>query len=175
MSELLLALRNLCLLRIGPQDLPYSPALLGMVLGLNIVLDTASGFLLGKPGMAFTASLIGLVVVIGGVWLLLKMRQLQARFVQAALAIGAAALLFSLLAVPVQMVMAPLPDDLKKLSDAQTMGMMALAGLGGWSLAVTGHILRHALERSFLAGVLLALAFNLSAAAFLQLLLSPGV
>lgn len=174
MSELLLALRNLCLLRIGPQDLPYSPTLLGMVLGLNLVLDTTVGFLLGKAGMAFAASLIGLAVIIGGVWLLLRMRQLEARFVQAALAIGAAALLFSVLAVPVQMLMAPLPDDLDKLSDTQTMGMMVLAGIGGWSLAVTGHVLRHALERSFLTGVLLALAFNLSAAAFLQLLLSPG-
>lgn len=171
MSELLLALRNLCLLRIGPQDLPFSQALLGTVVGLNLLLDAATGLLLGKPGMALAASLISLVVILGGVWLLLKMRDLEARFVQAALAVCAAALLFSVLAVPIQLAMAPLPDDLAKLSDAQSMGMMLLAGLGGWSLAVTGHILRHALERSFLAGLLLALALNLSAAAFLQLLL----
>ncbi len=175
MSELLLALRNLCLLRIGPQDLPYSPTLLGTVLGLNIVLGTASGFLLGRPGMGFVTSLVSLAVVVGGVWLLLKMRQFEARFIQAALAISAAALLFRLLAIPVQMAMTPLPDDLTQLSDAQTVGTMILAGLGGWSLAVTGHVLRHALERSFLAGLLLAVAFNLSAAAFVQLLLSPGV
>lgn len=175
MSELLLMLRKLCLLRIGPQDLPYSQTLLGMVIGLNVVLDTASGLLLGKPGMAFAASLVSLVVVVGGVWLLLKMRQLDARFVQAATGICAAALVFSLLAIPIQMAMAPLPDDLSQLSDAQTAGMMMLAGLGGWSLAVTGHILRHALDRTFLVGILLALAFNISAAAFLQLLLSPRV
>lgn len=175
MSELLSMLRQLCLLRIGPQDLPYSPALLGIVVGLNVLLDTATGMLLGKAGMAFAASLVSLVVVLGGVWLLLKMRQLDARFVQAALGICAAALVFSLLAIPIQMAMAPLPDDLSQVSDGQTAGMMMLAGLGGWSLAVTGNILRHALERTFLVGILLALAFNISAAAFLQLLMSPGV
>ncbi|MGA7297151.1 MAG: hypothetical protein WBW92_06535 [Rhodanobacteraceae bacterium] len=174
MSELLLALRNLCLLRIGPQDLPCSQGLLGTVLGLNLVLDTATGWLLGEPATALGTSLVSLVVVVGGIWLLLKMRDLQARFVQSALAVASAGLLFSVLAIPIQMAMAPLPAELDLLTDGQTLGMMLLAGLGGWSLAVMGHVLRHALERTFLTGLLLALALNLSAAALMQMLLPAG-
>lgn len=173
MSALLLALRNLCLLRIGPQDLPHSPSLLGTVLGLNLLLDTVTGWLLGRPGSALGASLLSLIVIMGGLWLLLKMRHFEARFVQTALAVAAAALLFSVLAIPVQAMLSPLPTDPSELGDGQRVAMLILAGLGGWSLAVTGHVLRHALEHSFLVGILLALMLNLAVLAFLGLLL-PG-
>ena len=175
MSALLLALRNLCLLRIGPQDLPYSPSLLGTVLGLNLLIDTMTGWLLGRPGSALAASLLSLIVIMVGLYLLLKMRNFQVRFVQAALAVAATALLFSVLAVPVQLMLHPMPADPTELSDPQRWAMLVLAGLGGWSLAVTGHILRHALERSFFAGILLALMLNLATLAFLGLLLPETV
>lgn len=173
MRNLALALRDLCLFRVRPQDLPWAPTLLTTLLAASIIVDAVTGALLGKPGMALAASLIGFAVLLGGLWVLLQLAGKRERFVQAALALVGASLVFGLLAVPVQLLLGELPEDLADLAEAQTFGMLLLAGLGMWSLAVMAHILRHTLEKSFFGGLLLALMLNLVVAACVSLLMVP--
>lgn len=174
MSELLRALRELCLFRIGPQDLPFAPSLLGAILGANVVLDAMLGVVLGAPLQSLLSSLIRLAVVIGGVWLLLRGRDLQARFVQTALALAVAMLAFNLLAAWPRLLLFPMPTDPAQFSEGQLLAALVFIGLGLWSLAVAGHILRHALERSFGMGLLLAFSLDFVASTVALLVVLPG-
>ena len=165
MRELLVALRDICLLRMGPQDLPYAPNLLVTLIALNLLLDVTVGWLLGLAGAAITGSLLGVLVILGGVWLLLRMRGFEARFVQAATAISGAALLFSILAIPANVALTPMPKDPELFSSGQKLALFMAMLLGAWSLAVTAHILRHALQRPFWIALLLAVMLNVATAA----------
>ncbi|HET8897296.1 MAG TPA: hypothetical protein VFN09_00740 [Rhodanobacteraceae bacterium] len=169
MLEFMNTLQGLFLLRRGPQDFPFSPTLLWGLVAVNLVFDVALGGLLGTPGTALAASLATTAVVLGFLYLLLKSRQMLARFVQAGTALSAAALVFSLLAIPAQVALTPMPVDPALLTEPQRLGLLFAAFLGGWSLAITAHVLRHALERSFFQGLLLALLMNFGAAIAVQL------
>lgn len=172
MSELLRALRDLCLLRIAPQDLPCNPSLLGMLLGANVLLATLIGIVLGMPVQALATSVISLAVVLGGIWFLLSARELQPRFVQTALAFAAASLVFNLLGTPAKLALVPMPLDPAQLAGGQLLAAFVLVGLGMWMLAVNGHILKNALERSFLSGLLLAFGLDLAAGIVVLLLVA---
>jgi hypothetical protein len=172
--DLLTALRGLCLLRIGPQDLPYSPGLFGALVVANVLLDALVGALLGKLGEALTASLLTAAVTLGFVYLLLRINSRAARFVQTGTALAAAALVFSVLAVPAQVALTPMPTDPAALAPSQALALLGVVALGAWSLAVSAHILRNALERPFFHGLLMALAMNFSAALVVQAVLPQG-
>lgn len=175
MLELFLALRDLCLLRLGPQDLPYAPTLFGALVAAKLLLDAVVGAALGVFAMAFAASLLSTLLVLGAIYLLLRLRDLQGRFVQAGTALAAATLVFSMLAIPAQFALSPMPENPEAFTSAQ-MGMLLLvAVLGCWSLAVTAHILRNALERTFFQGLMVAFLINFGAAMVLRAVLPADI
>lgn len=162
MHDLMVAWRDLCLLRIGPQDMPYAPSLLGVLIVCNVLLSLLVGLVAGSAGTALLGSLVSIVVSLGVLYTLLAMRHIHARFVQAATAIMAAALLFSVLSLPVQFLLTPMPTDLTALTQGQQIALLVAAALGLWSLAVAAHIYRHALNWRFVGGVLVAVFVNLA-------------
>lgn len=174
MRELLLALRDLCLLRVGPQDLPFAPTLFGMLVATKLLLDAIVGAGLDALGIALAASVSSTLLVLGTVYVLLRMRGLQARFVQAGTALAAATLLFSILAIPAQFALSPLPQDPTAFTGSQLSMLLLVAALGCWSLAVTAHILRNALDRTFFQGLMVALLINFGTAIVLQTMLPEG-
>ena len=160
---------ELCLLRRGPQDLPASSTLLGLILAINLVASLLVGLAadLSAP-IALGQGLADALLTLGLLHLALRLTRHPARFVQLATALLGAGALLSLVAV------APLV----LLSGAESRGETSLAGLPllvllFWSLLVTGHILRHGLDLRLGQGVLIAVAYNLLASTLINALI-PG-
>ncbi|HET6632125.1 MAG TPA: hypothetical protein VFG73_05395 [Rhodanobacteraceae bacterium] len=170
MPELFAAWRDLCLLRIGPQDLPFAPPLLWILVVLNLLLGLLGGALVGYAGNALLSAVVSIGVSFVLLYALLALRQLQPRFVQAATGLMAAALLFGLLGLPSYVLLTPLPAEAQAMTRPQMIALLLLLPVSIWSLVVSANIYRHALSRSWLAGVVATIAINLAAAAVFGML-----
>jgi hypothetical protein len=162
MASLLSVLIDLCLLRSGPQELPYSPrltrnlVLLG--LGCDLLYVSALEVSGATPRVAF-----GLAMTLLLPWLLLVWRQRRERYAQTLGALAGSGVLFTLLFLPLALWArqhTP-PAGVQELTQQQIAAGWLVLGLLGWKLAVNGHILRHALDLPRSAGLGLALAWFL--------------
>jgi hypothetical protein len=156
LSALVYFFFELCLLRRAPQDLPASSALLGVALAA----DLSAGALLARTagvaiGVGLAQSLVDVVLTLSLLYSGLGLTRHRARFVQTATAVlGSGALLGVLALVPVGL----LPSDAE--SQGAFLGGILFLALIGWSVLVTGHILRHAFELTLAQGVGIAVAYN---------------
>ena len=130
---------NLCLLRAKPQDLPASQALLVVISIFNILVGL---LLIGDMRPRFTLalfeSLFDTMLMLGVLWLMLTLRNLQARFLQTATALVGSGLLLGLIALPLFV----LSGSGQTESDPSLVSLLLFA-LVMWSMVVLGHILRH--------------------------------
>jgi hypothetical protein len=155
MKTLLNNFVDLCLLRIGPQDLPVSNRLLGVVTVLNVlvgvvmIVDVRAGLATALAESLFEAGLM-----FGALYIGLRMQYRVARFTQAATALMGSGLLLGLLALPL--------ISWSRNPDAGEAGLLLLV-LIVWSMVVMGHILRHTFEIVLGAGVGLAFIYTLLA------------
>lgn len=149
---------QIMLLRKGPQDVPYSTVLPGLLLIVVIALQFLVLLLPDSKVQEVAAGqIIGFILVntaigIGGVYLLLRVLRQAARAVQTlsawlgvSIIFGVAHLLLHLL----WLLMQPLGEPI---------GLLSLILLG-WSLVVDAHIFRQALSISWLAAGMLAFCF----------------
>lgn len=143
---------DLCRLRRGPQDLPYSPRLLVLLIAAVTVLDVLVGGLLGDDGGALAHSLLATGVVLGFAWLELALRGRRERYVQTASALAAGGLAISLAQLPIAWLIEPIAE-----TDAAAAALgplqlllrwLALATLV-WQVLINANILRHAIESRF--------------------------
>jgi hypothetical protein len=150
-------LRDVCLLRRGPQDMPYSPPLLAGVCALSLLLQLGIAHLLDVDGDALGAGLIGLGLNLGLLYFLLLARGLRNRFVQAALALVGCAIVFALLSLPIVLVTGVHPNTPQTVSPLEALVALLALPIVVWKLMVDAHILRHSLDIPFLGGLVLAL------------------
>jgi hypothetical protein len=134
-------------LRSGPQDLPsgsrFAISLAAAWLALGLLTSRA----LNEPD-ALPRSLLPLLVQLGAVVVLLNTRRLGTRIPQTISALAGTGIILGLLALPLL-----LGFD---ASRPQPGLALAYLGLFLWSLAVDGHIYRHALSITMGLGVLVA-------------------
>jgi hypothetical protein len=154
---------DICLLRRAPQDLPASQSLLVVVL----VVNGLAGIVLGIQtwagvGVALAATGLDIGVLLGLLWVALQVRGVAPRFTQSATALLGAGVLFTLLAMPLQ----PLLDSPEEIEAGALLYLLLLI----WVQLVYGHVLRHALNVSLVAGVALSLAYTLTSAVLIELL-----
>jgi hypothetical protein len=153
---------DLCLLRSAPQDLPASQPLLAAVLAVNAL----AGILLGVQtwagaGVALAATVLDIGLLLGLLFIALQLRGVTPRFVQAATALLGAGTLFTLIAMPLQ----PLLGAPEEIEVAALLYLALLI----WVQLVYGHVLRHALNLSLVAGVGLALIYTFTSAVLIEL------
>jgi hypothetical protein len=152
MEYLLRTWLDMCRLRAAPQQLPASPWLLGLAL----LFYSLVGIAVALPGsgwsMALLLTVLDLVVMAALTALVLRVMGKPARFNQTLSALAGTGALLGLLAVPL-VLLAPDPVP----AWAGLLWLMILF----WSLAVRGHILRHALEIPFGMGLLLSAGYAL--------------
>jgi hypothetical protein len=154
-ARLISALFELCLLRIGPQDLPHRPALALALLAAVLALEGYSSRLIGTATALGPSLLVSGAFALAATWAVLKLRGVDARFWQTFLALVGTGLLFSLLALPLLAAMGPLdPANPPQMGPLFGWGIVILAV---WRLVVSGHIWRHALGIPLPTGVLVAL------------------
>ena len=154
--------RDLCQLRRGPEEMPYSKRLFATLVGASIALDIASGIALGEPSHVLGRSLVstGLVLALCGI--ALGIRGLGNRYVQTASALVACSMFFSLLVLPLAWLAGPTPSPPAQLSPTQVLIGWAVLAIVLWSLLVAAHIIRRALDAPFVFGFALALAWALA-------------
>lgn len=147
MTRPLVQLGLLCLLRQGPQDLPFSRRWLLQLLGLLLCVQALAAALLGAPQNLPLRLLMSFAFLLGPAWLLLGLLDLRARYIQTVSAFAGAGLLFSLLAIPAALLLRGLsPESAEQgVTAAQGLGIWMLLGMTVWKLLVDGHIWRHAL------------------------------
>lgn len=151
--------RDLCQLRRGPEDMPYAPQLLMGLILASVLLDMALGAALGVEGSILPRSLMSTALILGLCWTALTARGLGARFVQAASALIACAMVFSLLMLPIAALTGAPPETPEQLTPVQVLLAWTALAVIVWKLSVDAHILRHALNAPFALGFLLAVAW----------------
>lgn len=159
MANLFSALIALCLLRRGPQDLPYSPPLTRLLVVLLVATNLFYTAFIELPD-ALPRLLLALAWLLGAPWLLLRLSGRRERYAQTLMAFAGSGLVFALAFLPLAVAAADLPAlaaDTPPTSAQLTIAWLTLLAVG-WKLAVASHILRHALDWPRLASMALALA-----------------
>jgi hypothetical protein len=175
-ASLLRLLLDLCLLRRGPQDLPYSIALTrGLVLlGVGVDLLLARWVEAGDAGFARIA--LSLVLLLALPWFVLGLRGHRARYAQTLAAFAGTGVIFTLAFLPVAIRAAglPAPDlDVEPTREQLAIGWITLV-LVGWKLAINGNIWRHALDWPRAGGVLLAVGLFVFEIGLMRMLFVPA-
>lgn len=146
---------NLCLLRANPQDLPATTAVMALALLAHFFADVVSVLDVASWRNAVAAGAVDTVLLAALTHVALMLRRLEARVKQTLTALaGCGAALALITAGAVALLVPTLP------------WWAVWTPFLLWYLAVFGHILRHAFDIPFVAGI---------AAGVLYLLLSIGV
>lgn len=144
---------DICLFRKGPQDLPASRFLLGLALILNVLASLILAGLDVDLSRALLQSLTAPAVLTLFLFGLLVLFRRAGRFKQTLTAAIGCDALITLLAIPLVLVSLAFPAT-------RTFAGLLIFALMLWGIAVTGHIVRQALETPYLAGLVLALAYT---------------
>lgn len=156
MRKLLTAIVRIAMLDKGPQDLPWSPALLATCIAAFALVNVLGQHALGMGTDAELRTLMLVAFSLVMLRLLLAGRGLSERLVQAATAWFACGTLLSLLVLPVSnLVVSASREEAPTLNPLVALTWLTLFA---WSFAVDAHILRHAMNLRWAPAVLLAIA-----------------
>ncbi len=168
-------IRDICLLRRGPQDLPYSVPLLIAVAVAFVMLRLGLAIAAGVSiGLMFAGALLWLMYTLGTLNLILTLRGIRNRFVQAATALLGCTLAFDVLSAPLALLLGDLPKVPTDLTGVQSAVILISAPLGIWNIVVVAHVFRHSFGIPFLSAGLLALLWIVSAAALVAATGAPA-
>ena len=178
MAALLRQLLEVCLLRRGPQDLPYSTALTAGALAALLAFQLISGLVTAAPAGVVATRLAVTVLLLAGVtrWLLAS-RGFGNRTAQTLLAQAGTGLLFSLAMLPAALALMPYVDATAPAAQPPPQALVpafAALVLFVWKLRVDASIWRQALELRPPLALMLAIALVI-AELFLLLLFAPAV
>lgn len=182
LEEIIRASYGLLLLRRGPQDMPAGDS---VTMGLAAVYVASSFLLLTLQGAGVGTAIIqagaDLAILVGFVWVVLHQRGLPARFGQTLSALLVAGLVFGLLSLPCVHNLVPYMRELAKSSgqapapsSGQVMAYLLLMVTVIWSLTVTVHILRQALEVRTGAALALTIIYQILSLFIMMLLFGGG-
>lgn len=140
------SLAELCLLRRGPQDLPYSPSFTWGWLSALLALQWLVARHAGSPvELAFGRLAITLLVVVGVTRALLKSRGLLNRAEQTIAAFAATGVIFALLVLPIALSLQPPVAGTALGSDQFLLAVLGVM-LFLWKLRIDAHIWQQALD-----------------------------
>lgn len=158
MPPFVLILRDILLLRRGPQDMPYSTQLLISMGALCVLLQLGVTVLRGQPvGAVIAGAALWLAFTLGALRLILTLRGFANRFVQAATTLLACNLVFTAFAIPVALLAGEPPVSPETMTPAQIIAGLVSLPLMLWKIAVDAHVFRHSFQVPFLSGIVIAL------------------
>lgn len=146
---------QICLLRQGPQFLPNSVILLAIALTAHTVMSillanvSLSVFSAVFSGIVDTTLLVVLTVT------LLYVQRRNARVIQTVTALAGTGAIITFVALPISGWL----HGADPSAGEGGFALLLLLILTGWSLAVAGHIFRHALSVPYFLGLILAVVF----------------
>jgi hypothetical protein len=169
MNSLIETFWNICRFRLGPQDLPASQNLFIGALLLYALISTIIGGFELPPERALLSAIVELVLMLGMIRMMLWVRDLWPRFQQTVTALLGTGVLFGFVAVPLMWWQSQYAQPMDAFAPS-----LLIFILFAWSVAVTGHILRHALNTPFYVGVLLSLLYTYVSITILRALFVTG-
>jgi len=146
---------QICLLRRGPQDLPTS----GILLAIALAAHTVMSILLSKVSLSAAFAMLSgvvdtvLLVVLTGA--LLTVQRRNARLIQTLTALAGTGAIITVIALPISGWL----HGADQAAGEGVFALLLLLILTGWSLAIAGHIFRHALSVPYFVGLVLAVVF----------------
>ena len=169
-------IRDICLLRRGPQDLPYSVLLLLGVAAACVAVQLGVAVVRSVPlGGVLAGALLWLMFTLGALNIVLTLRGLRNRFVQAATALLGCALAFTLLSLPIALLVGDPPASGDKMTPLQLLLGVVSLPLLIWKVVVDAHVFRHSFDIPFVSGVVIALLWIIAAMALASVSGAPGV
>lgn len=175
MPQLFSLFRDILLLRRGPQDLPYSTQLLIAIAALCVIVQASVALTRDTPlGAVLGGALVWLVFTLAALNLLLTMRGLRPRFVQAATALLGCTLVFTVLSVPIVLLAGEQPAAPEQMSALQILLGLVSLPLLIWKIVVDAHVFRQSLNLPFAGGVLIAMLWIVAALVLGGLAGAPG-
>ena len=161
---------QICLLRMRPQDLPSSGMLLALVLFAHTLMGVVVAAVDLRFDQALAAGIIDTGLMCGLTTGLLMLRTLRERTVQTLTALAGAGSVIGFVAYPVSLW---LHDAHQANVQSPALALVLLAVLG-WSLAVSAHVLRHALSAPYYIGLFISIAFYWISVRILSGVFAPG-
>jgi hypothetical protein len=166
-----LAFVDIALHRRGPQDLPASRFLLGLVLIAYALVSALALFVISATRSDVILVGIELIVDLGVVYLVLKVFEKTRRFLQTAIALVGTGVVLSLINVPLlqwdEMLQAP-PTEL-------TTPRLLMLLLFIWSLDIAGHIVSKALGKPYIVGVSIVVVYEFASLSLLEALIPAPI
>jgi len=135
---------DICFLKAGPQDLPNSIWLMKFSLVVYFALAVISQLLEYSLSMSLAAAIAELILMMLIVAILLQLRGYSERFNQTVTAMAGTGTIISLIALPLVNLASGISPDQMTFTDNVIMVLIMTVLL--WSLMVTAHIFRNALE-----------------------------
>lgn len=145
---------RVCLFRSGPEDMPYAPPLLGILLFLWLLVQLLSGAL--QIGLSLdqmlAVQLLSMALLLTGTAVLLAFKNLTGRWTQTAMTLIGVDLVLSVLALPLMLLNLLAGQHLPFIDGVYLM-------LVSWQMAVHSFVFYRALQVSPLLGLGLAFGF----------------
>lgn len=158
---------EVCLLRRGPQDLPFSPpAVMAFTVALLALQLSFAAFHDMPPAALAARALVTALMLFGATIGLLRLRGMANRAVQTLLAITGAEVLFALVTMPLLLLVQPHLGSENPPGSALVLMLLAVF-VFFWKLRVNAAIWRQALEVPVSAAYLLTLVLLLCEALLL--------
>ncbi|HEU0276810.1 MAG TPA: hypothetical protein VFQ95_03175 [Rhodanobacteraceae bacterium] len=164
MREFFASLRDICLFRSGPDDLPYAPRVLIALLVAGAAVEALMGSRTGAAAGALAGAVVGGFAAVGMLWLLLRSRGKAERFVQTTTALAAVYLLSGVVRYLLGGLL-PLrawlegwlarPPRMPEVTGGQALLVCVIAAVEIWQLVVWIRILRRSLEVPVAGSVLI--------------------
>jgi hypothetical protein len=159
MTELLRALRDIVWMQRGPQDVPYSPAWLAMLLVANLAVQWGLAVFCGVEQISIMQAVVEEIALLAFLYLILMTRGFANRFVQTATAFQGIIIIFTLLLAPMVVVLSANPKLVEPLTPLQSLFALLTLPIVIWKFVIDAHVFRNALSTSLGRGFLMALVW----------------
>lgn len=161
MYELLTLFFDICLLKKGPQDIPFSKWLFHFLIILYTSISFINLYLSGDPFLSSVQVTVDLMLILSITWVILFVANKLARYQQTMNALLATATIISFFSLPA---MATL------IGQGNVLSLVAMIFFMLWHWVISGHIFSQSLEQPFLFGLGVAFLYILSSFQVMALL-----
>ena len=146
---------DICLLRAGPQDVPYTRYLLFVLLGLHVLIGVLLGSLSYSIPTAIAYGFTNMLILVVLLRAVLMIGKRPERFNQTLSAVAGTDVIIGIIAWPISSWMITARDTDAAIGVPIMLWLLLII----WSLTIIAHILRHALSIPWAAGFALAILY----------------
>lgn len=148
---------DLMLLRGGPQDIPRSPFLFWLTFSIMFMLSLAQGAFIFTPMKNLAFNLFDATLLLLFIHFLLKFFDVLPRFWQTMTALFGISVIFRLLELPSYIFIQANPQNWS--NPIFILCILLVLGLQICHIFVMGHIIRHTLDNTMMAGLAAAMGY----------------